>query len=178
MGERLPGRPDGVQGVALGPGVPRRPLGSADLHHPLTMRQPERGQASTVAAGTLHRPAAPTRNLRPGELEQATITGRIRAEPRIPDGYRRPGFRPPLNKEQEDGGLKDVHANDFFDEVAFSDHAVKADCEQHRRHQVIVIAEKVHGLGFASDQMIKQDNEGPPHHQADSRLYDENAVVA
>jgi hypothetical protein len=37
--------------------------------------------------------------------------------------------------------LKDVHADDLFEEVTFSDHAVKANDEQGRGHQIIVVAD-------------------------------------
>jgi hypothetical protein len=55
----------------------RRPLGPSDLHHPLTPGLQERRQPGAVAAGTLHRPTAPTRHLHPGELEQLTVAGPI-----------------------------------------------------------------------------------------------------
>lgn len=107
------------------------------------------------------------------------ITRNFRADSRVPHGYGGSRLRRPLNKEKEDGGLKDVHADDFFEEVAFSDHAVKTDGEQDRGHKVIVVlGDKVHGLGFAPDQMIKQDDQGPPHHQTHSRFHDENTVIS
>jgi hypothetical protein len=81
VGEGLPRRADGVQGVALGPGAPQRPLGPTDLHHPLAPGLEERGQPDAVAAGTLHRPATPTRHLGSGDVVQATIAGRIGASP-------------------------------------------------------------------------------------------------
>jgi hypothetical protein len=83
VGERFPGRADRVQGIALGPGAPRRSPGPANLHHPLAVRLQEDCQPGAIAADTLHRPAAPTRHLRPGEVEQATITGRVRADRRL-----------------------------------------------------------------------------------------------
>jgi hypothetical protein len=43
----------------------------------------EAGRPGAVAAGALHRPAAPTRHLRPGEVEQATIAGRIHPHRRL-----------------------------------------------------------------------------------------------
>src|SRR4029453_15658943 len=76
VGKRLAGGADGVQGVALGDAAPRWPLGSADLHHPLTMGLQKGRQPGAIAAGTLHRPTAPTGHLRPGEVEQATVAGR------------------------------------------------------------------------------------------------------
>jgi hypothetical protein len=78
MGERLSSGADRVQGIALGPATPRRPLGPADLHHPLAAALQEGGQPSAVAASTLHRPTAPTRNLHLGEVQKATVAGRIR----------------------------------------------------------------------------------------------------
>jgi hypothetical protein len=77
LGQGLPHRPDGVQGVALGPAAPRWSLGPADLDHPLPVGLQERRQPGAVAAGTLNRPAASTGHLRPGEVEQATVAGRI-----------------------------------------------------------------------------------------------------
>jgi hypothetical protein len=77
VGERLPRCTDHVQGVALGPAAPQGPLGPADLHHPLAVGLQEYGKPGAVAAGTLHRPATPTGHLRPGEVEQPTVTGRI-----------------------------------------------------------------------------------------------------
>jgi hypothetical protein len=82
-GQRLPGGPDRVQGIALGPSAPQRPLGMADLHHPLTAGLQERCQPGAVAAGALDRPAAPTGHLRPGEVEQTTVTGRVRTDRRL-----------------------------------------------------------------------------------------------
>jgi hypothetical protein len=63
--------------------VPWRPLGPADLDHLLSVGLQKDGQASAVAAGTLHRPAAPPRNLRSGEVEQAMVAGRISAHRRL-----------------------------------------------------------------------------------------------
>ena len=83
LGQRFPGRADGVQGIALGSATPQRPLGPAHLHHPLTSGLQEGGQPGAIAASTLHRPAPPTGHLRPGEVEQATIAGRIRAHRRL-----------------------------------------------------------------------------------------------
>jgi hypothetical protein len=80
LSEGLMGGADGIQGVALGAGAPRWSLGPADLDHPLALGLQERGQLGAVAAGTLHRPTAPTGHLRSGELEQATIAGRVRAD--------------------------------------------------------------------------------------------------
>ena len=77
LSQRLSGGADGVQGVALGPGAPRWPLGPADLDHPLTTGLQEGGQPAAVAAGALHRPEAPTGHLRLGELEQLTVAGPI-----------------------------------------------------------------------------------------------------
>src|SRR5215211_4938836 len=80
VGERLSGGADCVQGVALGTAAARGPLGPADLHNPLAMGLlQEGGQAGAVAAGALHRPAAPTRHLRLGEVEQAAVAGRVGA---------------------------------------------------------------------------------------------------
>jgi hypothetical protein len=73
VGEGLPGRADGVQGVALGPGASRGSLGPADLDHPLAVGLQEGSQASAVAARTFHRPTAPARHLRLAELEQALV---------------------------------------------------------------------------------------------------------
>jgi hypothetical protein len=81
--ECLSGRADGVQGVALGPGAPRGPLGPTDLDHPLAAGLQKDGQASAVATGTLHRPAAPTGHLRLGELEQATVTSCVCPDRRL-----------------------------------------------------------------------------------------------
>jgi hypothetical protein len=53
------------------------PLRPADLDHPLAVDLQEGCQPGAVAAGTLHRPATPPRHLRVGEVEQATIAGRI-----------------------------------------------------------------------------------------------------
>ena len=107
------------------------------------------------------------------------VTGGLRAYSRIPHWNSGPWLGRTLDKEKEDGGLKDVHADDFFEEVALSDHAVKTNAEQGRGHKVIVIRYNgVHGSGFALYQMIKQDDQGSPHHHADSRFHDENAVVA
>jgi hypothetical protein len=80
VGEGLPRGADGVQGLALGPGAPRRPLGPADLHHPLAPGLQEGGQPGAVAASALHRPAAPTGHLHPGKVEQLTVAGPIRAD--------------------------------------------------------------------------------------------------
>jgi hypothetical protein len=76
-GQGLPRRPEGVQGVALGAGAARRPLGPPDLDHPLAAGLQEGGQPSAVAAGALHRPAAPSRHLRLAERKQALVAGEV-----------------------------------------------------------------------------------------------------
>jgi hypothetical protein len=75
--KRLPRRADRVQGVALGPGAPRRPLGPTDLDHPLAVGLQEAGQPGAVAAGPFHRPTAPTRHPRLAERKQATVAGQV-----------------------------------------------------------------------------------------------------
>ena len=83
LSQRLSGGADGVQGVALGPATPRRPLGPADLDHPLTAGLQEGGQPGAVAAGALHRPEAPTGHLRLGKFEQLTVAGPISRHGRL-----------------------------------------------------------------------------------------------
>jgi hypothetical protein len=85
LGQRLSGGADGVQGVTLGPGAPRRPLGPADLDHPLAAGLQERRQPGAVATRALHRPAASTGHLHPGELEQLTVAGRVCHHRRLGD---------------------------------------------------------------------------------------------
>jgi hypothetical protein len=83
LSQRLSGGADRVQGFALGPGAPRRPLGPGDLNHPLTPGLQEGCQPGAVAAGALHRLAPPTRHLRRGEPEQLTVAGPISAHRRL-----------------------------------------------------------------------------------------------
>jgi hypothetical protein len=59
LAERLTGGPHGIQRVAFGAAAGGWPLGSADLHDVLAALDQEAGEAGAVAAGALHRPAAP-----------------------------------------------------------------------------------------------------------------------
>jgi hypothetical protein len=76
-GQRLPRRPEGIQGVTLGAGAAHRPLGPPDLDHQLAAGLQEAGQPSTVAAGALHRPAATSWHLRLAERKQTLVAGEV-----------------------------------------------------------------------------------------------------
>ena len=63
-----------------------RPLGAADLHHPLAMLGQERGRAGAEAARALDRPAATARTCTraksersPSEVEESLVAGRVGA---------------------------------------------------------------------------------------------------
>jgi len=77
--QRLTGSTDRVQRVGLGARAAGWPLGSADLDDLLTTLEQEAGQAGTVAAGTLDRPATAPVDLDPGGLQQLVVAGGVGA---------------------------------------------------------------------------------------------------
>jgi hypothetical protein len=124
-GQRLPRCPEGVQGVALGPGPARRPFGPPDLHHLLAAGLQKAGQPSAVAASTLHRPTSPSRHLRLAELQQALVAPEIGGRHSL-----RQGAPDPVGGCGGQGVPVGVHPDHPVDGVGQPGHCARAPFQQ------------------------------------------------
>jgi hypothetical protein len=121
LSKNLTSRPDSIQGVALGTGAPRRPPGPADLDHQLAAGLQEAGQPSAVAAGTLHRPTAPSRHLRLGKLQQALVAAKVDNHRGLAQG---PAY--PIGRCGSQGVAVGVHPDHPLDGVGQPGHRDRA----------------------------------------------------
>jgi len=146
-GERLPGRPHGVDLVALHPATTRRPLRAVDLNDPLAASVQCRGQSGTEAPGAFDGPQP--RVVAPPEGDQLAVASRI--------GGHRQMFKDSARRTDRRRGVGVVMGVD-------ADHDVKISMEG--QHAVRSLAE---GTSIPARATLRQDCD-EPHPEADKLL--------